>query len=271
MGNPTGFKEYARITVGGRDPVERIADFNEFHDHLDEEERRRQGARCMDCGIPFCQADTGCPIDNLIPEWNDLVYRGKWREALDRLHKTNNFPEVTGRVCPAPCEGSCTLGINEPPVTIKDQECTIIDRGFEEGWVTPEPPPCRTGKSVAIIGSGPAGLAAADQLNGIGHSVTVYERHDRIGGLMTYGIPNMKLDKAIMQRRIDIMAAEGVTYVTNAFVGGSPETGAGAVDAEPDTRYIDINDLREQFDAILIATGATVPRDLPIQIGRAHV
>ena len=264
MGKPTGFKEYARITVGGRDPVERIADFNEFHDHLDEEERRRQGARCMDCGIPFCQADTGCPIDNLIPEWNDLVYRGKWREALDRLHKTNNFPEVTGRVCPAPCEGSCTLGINEPPVTIKDQECTIIDRGFEEGWVTPEPPPCRTGKSVAIIGSGPAGLAAADQLNGIGHSVTVYERHDRIGGLMTYGIPNMKLDKAIMQRRIDIMAAEGVTYVTNAFVGGSPETGAGAVDAEPDTRYIDINDLREQFDAILIATGATVPRDLPI-------
>jgi NAD(P)H-dependent glutamate synthase small subunit len=202
----------------------------------------------MDCGVPFCQSATGCPIQNLIPEWNDLVYTGRWREALDRLHKTNNFPEFTGRVCPAPCEGACVLGITNPPVTIKNIECAIIDRGFQEGWVQAKPPAVRSGKNVAIIGSGPAGLAAADQLNQVGHSVTVYERSDRIGGLLMYGIPNMKLDKGIVQRRLDLMAAEGVRFVTGADVG----------------RNVDPKELLAKNDAVLLATGATKPRDLPI-------
>ncbi len=264
MGKPTGFKEFNRDKNPERPALERARDYHEFRLPLDLAERQAQGARCMDCGIPFCLSDQGCPVDNLIPEWNDLVYRGKWREALDRLHKTNNFPEFTGRVCPAPCEGSCVLGINEPPVTIKDNECFIVDKGFEEGWITAEPPAQRTGKRVAVVGSGPAGLAAAEQLNRAGHLVTVFERHDRIGGLLMYGIPNMKLDKATVQRRVDLMAASGVEFVTNAFVGGAPDTPAGAGPKADDTQYIDPKALVDEYDAVILATGATRPRDLPI-------
>jgi NAD(P)H-dependent glutamate synthase small subunit len=248
MGKPTGFKEYDRKKVEWRLPIVRLEDFGEIYTEPKEEHLRTQGARCMDCGVPFCQSATGCPIDNLIPEWNDLVYHGRWHDALDRLHKTNNFPEFTGRVCPAPCEGACVLGITNPPVTIKNIENAIIDRGFKEGWVKATPPQSRTGKKVAIIGSGPAGLAAADQLNKVGHTVTVYERADRIGGLLTYGIPNMKLDKGVVQRRLDLMAAEGVTFVTNADVG----------------KTVDPKKLMADNDAVLLSTGATKPRDLPI-------
>src|SRR5271155_714949 len=226
MGKPTGFLEFQREMPTDRSAGGRVADWKEFHHHLPEADLKKQGARCMDCGIPFCHTGqlvsgmaSGCPIHNLIPEWNDLVYRGLWKEALERLHKTNNFPEFTGRVCPAPCEGSCVLGINEPPVTIKSIECAIVDRGFEEGWVTPQPPPGRTGKKVAVVGSGPAGLAAAAQLNRAGHWVTVFERADRIGGLLMYGIPNMKLDKRLVERRVALMRAEGITFVTDCEVG----------------------------------------------------
>jgi glutamate synthase (NADPH/NADH) small chain len=248
MGKPTGFKEFPRETIPYSDPLERVSDWDEFTVDVPEEHLRTQGARCMDCGVPFCQSATGCPIDNLIPEWNDLVYRGRWREAVDRLHKTNNFPEFTGRVCPAPCEGACVLGISEPAVTIKNIECAIVDKGFAEGWIKPEPPTGRTGKKVAVIGSGPAGLTAAQQLNRAGHSVTVYERDDRIGGLLTYGIPNMKLDKGIVDRRLDIMRAEGVEFITNAHVGVNT----------------DAQKLRTENDALILACGATRPRDLPI-------
>src|SRR5713101_6465244 len=227
MGKPTGFMEYPRELPLARAPAERIRDWDEFHEHADEAMLQNQGARCMDCGIPFCHTGSllegmasGCPINNLIPEWNDLVYRGLWKEALDRLHKTNNFPDFTGRVCPAPCEGSCVLGINAPPVTIKTIECEIIDHGWAEGWVVPEPPPVRTGKKVAVVGSGPAGLCAAAQLNRAGHLATVFERADRVGGLLMYGIPNMKLDKErVVLPRIRLMEAEGVAFVTNAEVG----------------------------------------------------
>jgi NAD(P)H-dependent glutamate synthase small subunit len=249
MGKPTGFMEYPRKKVPWRDANERLKDYAEVYTPADEGQLQRQGARCMDCGVPFCQSDNGCPIDNLIPEWNDLVYQGRWKEALDRLHKTNNFPEFTGRVCPAPCEGSCVLGINNPAVTIKNIENAIIDRGFSEGWVSASVPAGRTGKSVAIVGSGPAGLAAADQLNKAGHSVTVYERADRIGGLLMYGIPNMKLDKGVVQRRVDLLAAAGVKFVTSVEVG---------VD-------LDAVSLQKDNDAVLLATGATVPRDLPVE------
>ena len=256
MGKPTGFLEYPRELPLARPPEVRTRDWLEFHEHSDEETLQKQGARCMDCGVPFCHTGTlldgmasGCPINNLIPEWNDLVYRGLWREALERLHKTNNFPEFTGRVCPAPCEGSCVLGINESPVTIKSIESAIVDRGFEEGWIVPEPPVKRTGKSVAVVGSGPAGLSAAAQLNRAGHWVTVFERADRIGGLLMYGIPNMKLDKRIVQRRADLLAAEGVTFVTNCEVG----------------RNYPADKLLEEFDAMVLAGGATQPRDLPIE------
>jgi glutamate synthase (NADPH/NADH) small chain len=257
MGKPTGFLEFEREVSTDRAPSERIADWNEFHHLMPEAALRKQGARCMDCGVPFCHTGhllagmaSGCPINNLIPEWNDLVYRGLWREALDRLHKTNNFPEFTGRVCPAPCEGSCVLGITNPPVTIKSIECAIIDRGFEEGWVKPRIPANRTGKKVAVVGSGPAGLACADQLNQAGHRVTVFERADRIGGLLMYGIPNMKLDKQkVVQRRVDLMVAEGVTFVTGADVG----------------RTIPIEKLRKEYDAVVLCLGATKPRDLPIE------
>jgi glutamate synthase (NADPH/NADH) small chain len=255
MGKPTGFKEYIRQTPTERDPLLRVLDWNEFHEQMPNEELREQGARCMDCGVPFCHTGelmanmaSGCPVNNLIPEWNDLVYRDQWRNALDRLHKTNNFPEFTGRVCPAPCEGSCCLGVNEPPVTIKNIECTIIDKGFEEGWVVARPPQNRTGKTVAIVGSGPAGLAAAAQLNSAGHTVTLYERDDRIGGLLMYGIPNMKLDKQIVQRRIDLLTEEGVQFVTSTEIG----------------KDISADELLDKFDAVLLCTGATRPRDLPI-------
>lgn len=248
MGKPTGFMEYQRSTIPYRDPLIRLNDYDEFLVQITDEHLTTQGARCMDCGVPFCQSTTGCPVDNLIPEWNDLVYRGRWREALDRLHKTNNFPEFTGRVCPAPCENACVLGITNPPVTIKNIEGAIIDRGFEEGWVDVIEPSQRTGKKVAVIGSGPAGLATAEQLNRAGHEVTVYERDDRIGGLLMYGIPNMKLDKGIVERRIDLMRKAGIKFVTGAHVGVN----------------LDIAQLREETDAIVLAVGATKPRDLPI-------
>jgi len=256
MGKPTGFIEYMREVPVDRPPLARINDWNEFHLRMEEKRLRNQGARCMDCGIPFCHTGTiinglavGCPLHNLIPEWNDLIYRGLWREALDRLHKTNNFPEFTGRVCPAPCEGSCTLGIINPPVTIKNIECSIIDKGWEEGWVLPDPPKVRTGKNVAIIGSGPAGLAAAAQLNHAGHWVTLFERADRPGGLLMYGIPNMKLDKKeVLQRRIDLMRNEGVKFICGANVGEN---------VEPEI-------FLKEFDATVICTGATEPRDLPV-------
>ena len=252
MGKVTGFKEFAREAAPYRDPATRIRDFDEIYTPHADERLQTQGARCMDCGVPFCQSDDGCPVYNLIPEWNDLVYRGRWREALDRLHRTNNFPEVTGRVCPAPCEGSCVLGIADPPVTIKNIEMAIADRGFDEGWVRAHPPSARTGKSVAVVGSGPAGLAAAAQLNSAGHRVTVYERDDRIGGLLMYGIPNMKLDKRIVERRVSLLREEGVEFVTNANVA---DGGGGS---------LDVRQLRRRFDALLLATGATRARDLPV-------
>ncbi|MFN8490487.1 MAG: glutamate synthase subunit beta [Caldilineaceae bacterium] len=253
MGKPTGFLEFTRELPTERPPLERIHDWNEFHLHMPESKLQEQGARCMDCGIPFCHTGqlingmaSGCPINNLIPEWNDLVYRGLWQEALDRLHKTNNFPEFTGRVCPAPCEGSCTLGIIDPPVTIKNIECTIVDKGFAEGWIQPEQPRFRTGKKVAVVGSGPSGLACAAQLNKAGHWVTVFERADRIGGLLMYGIPNMKLDKEqVVQRRVDLLRAEGVTFVTNTEVG----------------KDYPADKLRAEFDAIVLCGGATKPND----------
>src|SRR5262245_13713989 len=252
MGKPTGFMEYPRELPMAETPAQRVRHWREIHENADTQKLQVQGARCMDCGVPFCHTGTliggmaaGCPINNLIPEWNDLVYRGLWREAYERLAKTNNFPEFTGRVCPAPCEGSCVLGINAPPVTIKNIECAIIDRAFDEGWVTPHPPAVRTGKKVAVVGSGPAGLACADQLNKAGHWVTVFERADRVGGLLMYGIPNMKLEKRFVQRRVDLMAAEGVTFVTGCEVGKD----------HPAER------LRSGFDAIVLCGGATRPND----------
>ncbi|NOX56865.1 MAG: glutamate synthase subunit beta, partial [Planctomycetes bacterium] len=233
----------------------RIQDWNEFQEPAPESLLQQQGARCMDCGVPFCHTGiilagmaSGCPINNLIPEWNDLVYRGRWREALERLHKTNNFPEFTGRVCPAPCEGACVLGITDPPVTIKLIEQAIIDRGFEEGWVEPLVPDERTGKRVAVVGSGPAGLACAAQLNSAGHWVTVFERADRIGGLLMYGIPNMKLEKSIVQRRVDLLAQAGIKFVTNTEIG----------------KDLPAQKLLEDFDAVVLCVGATRPRDLKV-------
>lgn len=256
MGKPTGFLEVTRKTVSERAPDERIKDWKEFHIHPKDEHLQEQGSRCMDCGTPFCHTGqlisgmaSGCPINNLIPEWNDLVYRNRWKEALARLHKTNNFPEFTGRVCPAPCEGSCVLGVIEPPVTIKNIENAIIEKGWESGWVTPQIPSKRTGKKVAVVGSGPAGLACADQLNQAGHEVTVYERADRVGGLLMYGIPNMKLDKEeVVLRRVRLMEAEGVRFITGVEIG----------------KDIPAKKLLDEYDAVVICTGATKPRDLPI-------
>ncbi len=258
MGKPTGFMEYQREIPADREPLERIKDWNEFHLHLSDDKLKTQGARCMDCGIPFCHTGklisgmaSGCPVNNLIPEWNDLVYRDLWSQALDRLHMTNNFPEFTGRVCPAPCEGSCTLGINDPPVTIKNIEVSIVERGFSEGWIVAQPPANRSGKKVAVVGSGPAGLSAAAQLNKAGHLVTVFERADLPGGLLMYGIPNMKLDKQqVVMRRIKLLEAEGISFVCNTNVGSTE---------------FPVEELRAEFDAVVLTTGATVPRDLPIE------
>jgi glutamate synthase (NADPH/NADH) small chain len=246
MGDVRGFMKYARAHHGNQ-PVEvRKLHYQEFMQILPEAELRKQGARCMDCGVPFCH--TGCPLGNIIPDFNDLVYRGQWQEALSRLHATNNFPEFTGRVCPAPCEAACVLGINEDPVAIKEIEMSIADRGFDEGWITPEPPLTRTGKRVAVVGSGPAGLAAAQQLNRAGHQVTVFERADRPGGLLMYGIPDFKLDKSRVWRRIKQMEAEGVEFRCNANVGVDVPT----------------QQLRDDYDAMLLCGGSTAPRDLPI-------
>jgi len=273
MGKPTGFMEYPRELPLARAPVERVHDWREFHEHADESKLQIQGARCMDCGVPFCHTGaliegmaSGCPINNLIPEWNDLVYRGLWKDAIERLHKTNNFPEFTGRVCPAPCEGSCVLGINDPPVTIKSIECAIVDKAFEEGWIVPEPPAVRTGKKVAVIGSGPAGLAAAAQLNKAGHWVTVFERADRIGGLLMYGIPNMKLDKRTVQRRVDLLAAEGVSFITNCEVGKNVQILQIAdcrfkIEADSANPQSAICNLQSDFDALVLCGGATRPND----------
>jgi glutamate synthase (NADPH) small chain len=246
MGKTSGFLEYTREVPDRRPVAERVNDWFEIYNPFPEDKIRLQGARCMDCGIPFCH--TGCPVTNIIPDWNDLVWHGRWREASRVLHSTNNFPEFTGRICPAPCEAACVLGINEPPVTIKNIEKTIVDRAWEEGWVVPEPPLNKTGKRVAVVGSGPAGLAAAQQLARAGHSVTVFEKSDRIGGLLRYGIPNFKMEKYLIDRRIGQMTGEGVEFVVNAHVGRNFPTG----------------DLRRDFDAILLAGGAEQPRDLKV-------
>jgi glutamate synthase (NADPH/NADH) small chain len=248
MGKPTGFLDFERQKVKDRHPRERMGDFREFLVPLNPAERRTQASRCMDCGVPFCQSNYGCPVDNLIPEWNDLVYNGKDYEAFTRLRKTNNFPEFTGRVCPAPCETACVLGVTSPAVTIKDNEAWIIDNAYEKGWMVPVPPTSRSGKKVAVIGSGPSGMAAADQLNQAGHYVTVFERSDRLGGLLMYGIPNMKLDKELVEKRFGLMEAEGVKFRTNTFVG----------------KDVMADQLVKDFDAVLVATGATKPRDLNV-------
>jgi len=250
MGKATGFLEIDREIESYRDVEIRIKDYDEIFTGIHNSEKlQQQGARCMDCGVPFCQSADGCPVDNLIPEWNDLIYNDSWRDALERLHKTNNFPEFTGRVCPAPCEGACVLGINNPAVTIKNIEQSIIDKGFDEGWVTPRIVSRRSGKKVAVVGSGPAGLAAADELNQMGHSVTVYERSDRIGGLLMYGIPNMKLGKDVVNRRVDLLISEGVEFIVNTNIG----------------QDLMVAELRSKFDAIVFTTGATKARDLPTE------
>ncbi len=246
MGKVTGFLEYDRETPHRRPVLERVNDWFEVYQDFPEPKLKEQAARCMDCGVPFCH--TGCPLGNLIPDWNDLVWRGRWRDALRALHATNNFPEFTGRICPAPCEAACVLGINEPPVTIKVVEQSIVDRGFLEGWIHPEQPRRRTGKKVAIVGSGPAGLAAAQQLARAGHTVTVFEREDRVGGLLRYGIPDFKLEKDVVDRRLHQMIAEGVKFQTGVHVG----------------EHLSGVDLQRDHDAVLLATGAEQPRDLTI-------
>jgi glutamate synthase (NADPH/NADH) small chain len=246
VGKPTGFLEFERALPSRRAEDERVKDWFEIYQDFPQASLQQQGARCMECGVPFCHS--GCPVNNHIPDWNDLVYHGRWEEAVRRLHATNNFPEFTGRICPAPCEAACVLGINQPPVTIKQIEKTIVERGWEEGWIAPEPPSEKSGKKVAVIGSGPAGLAAAQQLYRAGHDVTVYEKADRIGGLLRYGIPNFKLEKHVIDRRLAQMEAEGVKFVTNAHIGVN----------------VDVQDLRKQFDAIVLAGGSEAPRDLNV-------
>jgi len=250
MGKATGFLELDRQVESYREVDVRINDYDEiFSGSHNLDLLQEQGSRCMDCGVPFCQSSNGCPIDNLIPEWNDLVYKNEWQEALERLEKTNNFPEFTGRVCPAPCEGSCVLGLNNPAVTIKNIELAIVDKGFEEGWIKPKVIESRSGKNIAIVGSGPAGLAAADELNQMGHSVKVYERSDRIGGLLMYGIPNMKLGKDVVERRVQLLESEGIEFITNVDIGKDLTT----------------KELKETCDAVIFATGATKARDLPAE------
>ena len=255
MGKVTGFIEFKRDKQPYRPVEERVRDWKQVMLPWPGEGLRKQGARCMDCGIPFCHQ--GCPLGNLIPDWNDLVYRDKWRDAIDRLHATNNFPEFTGTLCPAPCEGSCVLGINDDAVTIKAIELSIVDHAFAEGWIVPEPPAGRTGKTVAVVGSGPAGLATAQQLARAGHQVTVFERADRIGGLLRYGIPEFKMEKRVLDRRLAQMEAEGVRFVVNAHVGVDRPAAS----------------LRREFDAVVLTGGACAPRDLPIpgrQLGGIH-
>ncbi len=244
MAKPTGFKEYTRELPKKRAVEDRIKDYREFYTPFPKEKITQQASRCMDCGVPFCH--TGCPLGNIIPDWNDLVYRGNWREAMQRLHATNNFPEFTGRLCPAPCEEACVLGINEPPVTIEQIEKEIIENAFANGWVVPEPPDVRTGKKVAVIGSGPAGLAAAQQLNRAGHTVTVFEREDRIGGLLRYGIPDFKMEKWVIDRRLEIMQAEGIIFKTGVNVG----------------QDVTAAELKKDFDSVVICIGSTRPRDI---------
>lgn len=249
-----GFINYERNPEPYRNPLERVLDWKELNPIKGDDikhnavEQKVQAARCMDCGTPFCQTETGCPVDNLIPEWNNLVFEGHWKDAIERLHKTNNFPEFTGRVCPAPCEGACVAGLVDNPVTIKNIEYSIVDKAWEMGYIVPRIPKERTGMSVAVVGSGPSGLAAADQLNQMGHKVTVYEREDRIGGLLMYGIPNMKLEKDTVDRRVDLLRKEGIEFVTNANIG----------------KNIDVGELKNNYDALALCLGATKPRDLPI-------
>jgi glutamate synthase (NADPH/NADH) small chain len=286
MGKTTGFMEYGRALPRRRPVSVRIRDWREVYEPFGEEATKQQGARCMDCGIPFCH--DGCPLGNLIPEWNDLVYRDDWPEAMERLHATNNFPEFTGRLCPAPCEASCVLGINEDPVTIERIEYEIVERAWDEGWVTPQVPTVRTGRTVAVVGSGPAGLAAAQQLARAGHWVTVFERAEKPGGLLRYGIPEFKMEKAVLDRRLAQLEAEGVTFVCSTSVGGvagvdgdavdgTPEPGEarGAGEAcAPDVRVRSAAEVRAAFDAVVLAAGATLPRDLPIpgrQLAGVHL
>ena len=252
MGKTTGFKEFDRSVEPYRPAAERVLDFKEIYTEHNENSLTTQASRCMDCGVPFCLSDEGCPVYNLIPEWNDLVYQNRWEEAFERLMKTNNFPEITGRVCPAVCEGACVLGITETPVAIKNLECAIADKGLEKGWFRPSVPNNRTDKKIAIVGSGPAGLSAAQQLNSVGHNIAVYERDDRIGGLMMYGIPNMKLEKSILDLRIEHMKIEGVQFHTSADVGGKGKNS------------IDVKELITNNDVVLLTTGATKPRDLGV-------
>lgn len=249
MGDIKGFMEIRRETPPARPTPERLKDHKEIYAEFPVEKYRQQGARCMDCGVPFCQSETGCPLGNLIPDWNDMVFRGRWKDALALLLKTNNFPEFTGRICPAPCEGACVLGINEPPVTIRNIEEVIAEKGFENGWYDAVAPVSPTGKKIAVIGSGPAGLAAADQLNSVGHAVTVFEKDDRVGGLLMYGIPHFKLDKTVVKRRIKLMADRGVVFKTNSHVG---------VD-------VSVEELRKNFDALILCGGSQKPRDLPVE------
>ena len=244
MGKPTGFIEFEREVPSRRPVAERVNDWKEIYQPFSLVKVQTQGARCMDCGVPFCHS--GCPLNNIIPDWNDLAYRDRWKDAIRVLHSTNNFPEFTGRICPAPCESACVLGINEPPVTIKNIERTIVDHAWEQGWIVPEPPEVRTGKKVAVIGSGPAGMAASQQLNRAGHSVTLFEKNDRIGGLMRYGIPDFKMEKHHIDRRVEQMKAEGVEFVVNAHVGHN----------------VPMEELRQNFDAVLLTGGAEAPRDI---------